>query len=112
MDAFDRAIALQPDWPDALNDLAWLLATTQRVELRNAARAVVLAEHACQVTGRRRPDMLDTLAAAYAGTGRFAEAVRTAESAIQLARATGHEALVQEVAQRLRLYRASRPYQP
>ena len=59
--------------------MAWLLATSPEASLRDGARAVELAQRAVRLTGGREPDALDTLAAAYAEAGRFAEAVETAE---------------------------------
>ena len=41
---YETAIQMKPDWPEALNDLAWLLATTPDAQLRNGARAVELAQ--------------------------------------------------------------------
>ena len=72
----------------ALNDLAWIYATHPRRDLRNAVEAVRLAEQACQLSDRKLPTCLNTLAAAYAEAGRFAEAVTTAKKAIQIARAS------------------------
>jgi Flp pilus assembly protein TadD len=44
-----------------------------------------LAEKACKATNNTDPEFLDTLAAAYAEAGRFDDAVRTAQQAIQVA---------------------------
>ena len=53
--------------------------------------------------------MLDTLAAAYAEAGRFADAVQTAKKALELA--TQQEArLVASIQARLRLYQARTPF--
>ena len=49
--------------------------------------------------------MLDTLATAYAEAGRFPDAVRTAEQAVQLAAAAGNRTLVEKIHTRLELYR-------
>jgi hypothetical protein len=53
---------------------------------------------------------LDTLAASYAATGRFDDAVATAQQAIELARAVGQTQLVSEVESRLDLYRSGHAY--
>ena len=70
---------------EALNNLAWVLATSPKAELRNGAEAVRLAERACELTHYGEPLFIGTLAAAYAEAGRFPEAVTTAEKAEQLA---------------------------
>jgi hypothetical protein len=51
-----------------------------------------------------------TLAAAYAESGRFPEAVTTAEKAEQLAAAAGSKELAGKIRQLLELYRAGKPY--
>jgi spermidine synthase len=53
---------------------------------------------------------LDTLAAAYAAAGRFAEAVAAAERAVPLAESGGQAELARRIQSRLELYRAGRPY--
>ena len=50
----------------------------------DAGSAKVVAE-----AGGKDPAMLDTLAAAYAEAGRFTDAVRTAQAALELARGAG-----------------------
>ncbi len=58
---YQEAIRLKADWPEPLNDLAWLLATTSRAELRDGAEAVRLAERACELSGHREARFLGTL---------------------------------------------------
>jgi hypothetical protein len=53
---------------------------------------------------------LGTLAAAYAESGRFPEAVTTAEKAEQLATTAGLTAAAAKNRQLLELYRAGKPY--
>jgi hypothetical protein len=53
---------------------------------------------------------IGTLAAAYAESGRFPEAVTTAGKAEQLATDAGSKKLAEENRQRLELYRAGKPY--
>jgi hypothetical protein len=53
---------------------------------------------------------LDTLAAAYAATGQFSNAVATAEKAIDLARSAGQPQVVKEIEPRLELYRNGQAY--
>jgi len=54
--------------------------------------------------------LIGTLAAAYAETGRFAEAVERAQKARVLAAASGEHGLAARNDQLLELYRADRPY--
>jgi protein O-mannosyl-transferase len=106
---YQRALQLKPDWPDALNNLAWLLATQPQADLRNGAEAVRLAEKACQISGGKEARYWGTLDAAYAEVGRFEDAIRTAQKARDLAAAAGQNDLVQAAEQRLVQYRKQEP---
>jgi tetratricopeptide (TPR) repeat protein len=110
INGYRRALKLNPDLVEALNNLAWILATTETDRLRDGAEAVRLAERACQLTHYRTPIMLGTLAAAYAEAGRFPEAIEAGEKARQLALAGFDPALAETNQQLLQLYRAGRPY--
>jgi len=78
-----------PDSPRMLDELAWLLATYPDSKSRDGTEAVYLAEHACDLTERRIPALLDTLAAAYAEAGDFPRAISAAEEALNRARSSG-----------------------
>jgi tetratricopeptide (TPR) repeat protein/spermidine synthase len=107
---FERALALRPDWPQPLNNLAWILATYPEGKVRNGARAVQVAKQACELTRFERPDLLDTLAAAYAEAGQFQEAAKVARQGIDLASRSGQQALAGEIGRRLKLYEAGQPF--
>jgi Dolichyl-phosphate-mannose-protein mannosyltransferase len=78
-----------PDSPRMLDELAWFLATYPDSNARDGAEAVRLAARACELTGRRAPALLDTLAAAYAEVGDFPRAIATGEEALSAARSVG-----------------------
>jgi tetratricopeptide (TPR) repeat protein len=105
-----RALELKPDSVDALNNIAWLLATFGEGTTENANKAIELAQHACELTGYNDAEFLDTLAAASAAAGRFVEANATAEKALSIAKANRQEDLVSEVEKRIKLYEAGQPY--
>jgi rhomboid protease GluP len=65
---------------EAMNGLAWALATSREDTLRNGAEAVAWAEKA--VAKEPVAMYVDTLAAAYAETARWDEAVATQERAL------------------------------
>jgi hypothetical protein len=109
-DCFRRAIRLNPNYAEALNNLARVLATGADDKLRDGAEAVRLAERACVLTQYGQPWFVGTLAAAYAEAGRFPEAVATAEKAEQLATGAGMTAVAAKVREMLALYRAGQPY--
>jgi tetratricopeptide (TPR) repeat protein len=107
---YRRALELDPYLVEALNNLAWLLATCPEASLRNGAEAVQLAEKACQITKYHRTIMVGTLGAAYAETGRFPEAVATAQKACDLASIFKEEPLLAKNRELLELYRAGKVY--
>ena len=80
----DAALSIRPDWPAAQACLAWLLATDRAASLRNGARAVELASRADELVRGANVNVLMALAAAYAETGRFAEAEATARRALAI----------------------------
>ncbi|MBI2825145.1 MAG: tetratricopeptide repeat protein [Planctomycetia bacterium] len=97
------------------NELAWILATHPDPQVRHGAEAVTVAEHTVQKRaererGKEDAGLLDTLAAAYAEAGRYADAVATARRALELARAAGNSSLAEDVASRLRLYESGQPF--
>ncbi|MGC8830777.1 MAG: tetratricopeptide repeat protein [Verrucomicrobiia bacterium] len=107
---YKRCIELNPEHPAALNNLAWLLATLTDDSLRDGKRAVEYALKANALTGGRNVIILGTLAAAYAEAGRFDEAVKTAQIAIQLAIEKDEKELIEKNKKLLNLYLQSRPY--
>jgi tetratricopeptide (TPR) repeat protein len=107
---YSEAIRLKPDWPEPLNDLAWLLATYPRSELRNGHQAVELAERACRLANFREARFLGTLDAAYAESGRFPEAITAAEQAKSLALAADNKTIADLADERLKLYRSGLPF--
>jgi tetratricopeptide (TPR) repeat protein len=72
-----------------LDELAWLLATYPDSKSRDGTEAIRLAERACDLTERRIPALLDTLAAGYAEAGDFARAIAAVEEALNGARSSG-----------------------
>ena len=107
---YRRALELDPNLVEALNNLAWLLATCPDATLRNGTDAVQLAERACVVTAYHRTILVGTLGAAYAEAGRFPEAVTTAQKACELAGVFQEEALLARNRELLALYKAGQPY--
>ncbi len=107
---YQQAVSLKPDWAQASNDLAWLLATHPDAAFRKGAEAVRLAQRACELSGGKEARYFGTLDAAYAESGRFADAIATAEKARGLAAAAGQKELTEAAEKRLELYRQGKAY--
>jgi len=107
---YSEAVRLRRDDAEVRNNLAWIRATHPDAALRDGVEAVRLAERACELTGRKDPGILDTLAAAYAEAGRFADAAATASEAAALARTAGREDLARQIEAHQRLFEAGQPY--
>jgi tetratricopeptide (TPR) repeat protein len=92
-----------------LNLTANLLATCPNSSIRNGAEAVTLANRANQLTGGENPAILDTLSAAYAEEGSFAEAMEIEERALALVRQQGNVTLTIKLKDHLARYRSNEP---
>jgi len=107
---YQKALELAPKSISTLTNLAWLLATSQDASLRNGAKAIELATQADRLVGGTNTLVLRTLAAAYAENGEFTNAIRTARSAMQLARMHGEDSLMTDLDQQIALYELGMPY--
>jgi tetratricopeptide (TPR) repeat protein len=114
MGDFDKALAdnlealkRAPSDAPTLNNLAWLWATHPDPQRRDPAKAEEHARQACGLTNDQEPAHLDTLAAALAAAGKYAEAAEQQRKAVELA-SDGEKADYQA---RLALYAAGRSYQ-
>lgn len=81
---FERAIQVESDDPELLNNFAWLLATSPDDDVRDGKRAIELARQASEATEYKKPHVLSTLAAAYAETGDFASAREWSQKAVAM----------------------------
>jgi protein O-mannosyl-transferase len=105
-----EAVRIAPGYLEAANNLAWQLATSSDASLRDPYLAVQLAERARKLAEPGDPAVLDSLAAAYAAAGRFAQAQKLAGRAARLAGTRGETALAAAIAERRALYAEQRPY--
>ncbi len=99
----EKASKLNPSNITVLNDFAWLLATCSDKAYRNGEKSVQLAEKA--VKASRSTETLDTLAAAYAESGRFDEAVMIQEESIDIQKKAGSNVFLSDSVERLKSYR-------
>ena len=110
IEEYYKVLQSRPDQIGVLNNVAYILATTEDTQLRNPNDAVKFAQKACVLTKYNSPEILDTLAIAYAAAGRFSEAVKTAEKAIKLAVATDKNDLAEKISTKLKSYKTNQPY--
>jgi tetratricopeptide (TPR) repeat protein len=108
---YQATLKLDPRHLPAHLSLAWLLATSPEASMRDGGRAVELARQAEQLASQgESPQILDTLAAAYAEAGRFPEAIETARRSLTLPATRNNQPLAKGIQSRLKLYEANTPY--
>jgi tetratricopeptide (TPR) repeat protein len=106
---FKKCLEIAPDHMNAAPNLAWVLATSSNSSTRDGPKAVELAEKVHRRAGHPNAIVLRTLAAAYAETGRFSDAIEAAEQAMEIAKATGNEGLVTDLERNIAAYRLNQP---
>jgi protein O-mannosyl-transferase len=107
---YRQVLRALPDSVEALNNLAWILATCPDDRVRNGAEAVQFAERASRLPPQTGICVAGTLAAAYAEAGRFPEAIVTAEKAVETETAAGEERFAALNKKLLAVYRAGKPW--
>jgi tetratricopeptide (TPR) repeat protein len=103
---WEEALKIDPENGNAKSNLAWVFATCPEQSFRDGARAVQLAEQALRLSGGKNAVVLRILAAAYAESGHFAEAVETARRAAELATQQGNAGLAAELESSIALYQS------
>jgi protein O-mannosyl-transferase len=104
-----ESLEIKPDNMNAQANLAWVLATSPDASLRDGAKAIELARKVLEHAGHANVIVLRTLAAGYAESGRFSEAIETAQQGLQLAIAQGNTALTEDLQLNITNYRRSLP---
>lgn len=103
---YNRALQIDPKSSQAHCGSAWLLATCPDSTLRNPELAVQRANEAIELSGQKDAVSFDSLAAAQASAGDFAEAMKSIHKAIELAPADERDAYKD----RLVMYQQAKPY--
>ena len=109
IEQWQKTLIAEPENGNAKSNLEWVFATYPEESVRNGTQAVQLAEQALKLSGGKNPIIFRTLAAAYAESGRFPEAVDTAQRGLELATSQGNTDLATEFQSFILLYRAGTP---
>jgi tetratricopeptide (TPR) repeat protein len=107
---FRNALKIDPNDVQSLVWLARVLAADESAAVRDGPLAVRLAEQANALTGGSHPTVLDSLAIAYAETGRYAEARQAELKAMETAAAAKRQEDLEEFRRRLKLFEAGQPH--
>ena len=110
MDHLRNALELNRKWYLPYTALAQELATSPDAALRDPQEAIRLGREAARLTQQRAPQVLETLAAAYASAGQFEGAVTSARQALELARQAKNAGLEKRIAEQLSAYMQAKPY--
>jgi tetratricopeptide (TPR) repeat protein len=106
---YQRAVEIDAKDPGNHNSLAWLLATCPDVKFRDGKKALEAATRACELASWKKAYVLDTLAAAYAEDGKYADAVRWQKKAVEIAE-VDKAGNLKEYRERLKLYEQGKPF--
>jgi tetratricopeptide (TPR) repeat protein len=106
---FESAVAeLKPeDWKYQLAGIAWMHATSPMDELRDGKKAIDEAIRSCEMYGWRDNYSLEALAAGYADVGKFDDAIKYQQQALELKPGIADR---KHMEQRLALYKKHEPY--
>ena len=104
---YAQALRLNPNYGEAHNNLAVIMATCPEARYRDGGKAVESATRACELTNWKDPRCLSTLGAAYAESGDFDAAITWQIRAIEFLSAERKKV---DYRSRLALYRAKKPY--
>jgi tetratricopeptide (TPR) repeat protein len=105
---YRQVLRLDPEDADANSNLAWLLATCPEERLRDGQSAVGYATKACSLTSWKGPYFLATLAAAWAESGNFEEAIKWQKRALESPRYAQDEG--GQARRRLKLFEERKAY--
>jgi tetratricopeptide (TPR) repeat protein len=105
---YDEAIRLDPANHHAINNRAYLLATTKDDRFRNGRKALRDALKACEMTKWTNAGYLDTLAVAYAEVGDFEQAIEWQNKSLE--DPLFEKEWGQNAREQLKMFRQRKPY--
>jgi tetratricopeptide (TPR) repeat protein len=111
IDDYNKALEINNKNSSANNGLSWILATCKDDKYRDGSKAILLAKKALKKDSKKYL-YIATLAAAYAETGNFEEAIHTQEKAIALLKKSNEAGINNLInyEERLSSYKAGMPW--
>ncbi|MBR5711026.1 MAG: hypothetical protein IKX40_09730 [Thermoguttaceae bacterium] len=106
VEAFEKNLELEPENSTSLNNYSWFLSTIAEDAYRDGKKALELALKAAEATEYKQSYILSTLAAAYAETGDFENAIKTVQKALDDEK---DEKLTKELKDELESYQQNKP---
>lgn len=103
---YEAALKLDPEDTGVLNNLAWVLATSETESVRDAKRSIELGTKACELTDYKKPHILSTLASGYAEAGDFETALKWSAKAVEL----GEGEVKEQLGKELESYKQKKPW--
>lgn len=105
---FTRAVKASEQDANIVNEVAWVLATSNLNDLKREAYALSLMTTLMESdeAARARPEYLDTWAASYAANGQFERAIDVQEEALEKAQEGNDPAVIEELESHLERFRA------
>jgi tetratricopeptide (TPR) repeat protein len=94
---YEEALKLDPEDTGVLNNLAWVLATSETESVRDAERSIRLGTKACELTKFEKAHILSTLASGYAEKGDWENAIKWSTKAVELGEGEMKEQLQKEL---------------
>jgi tetratricopeptide (TPR) repeat protein len=105
---YAEALRLNPKFALALNNRAWILATSKIDSNRDGKKAIDDATKACELTNWKNAGFVDTLSAAYAEVGDFEQATKWQKKALEDSTYARQEE--QNAKEKLTLYSQKKPF--
>ena len=106
---YQAILKQHPEDMNSMSNLARIYATSTQASLRDGAKAVKLAEDLVKKTKGQHPLSLDLLAASYAETSDFKQALATQQKAIDLARLMKNKRLENFLLSKITQYKDKKP---
>jgi tetratricopeptide (TPR) repeat protein len=108
-EAWERSLQENPNLVPSLNNLSWLRSTVPEESLRKPQEAIFHAEKAVELTKRKNPLVIATLAIAQASAGNFEKALSTLEESKAIYQGRGDQQWLERLAKWQQMFQRKEP---